>query len=116
MASVHDESYHEPDPFEPSAEERAMAAQILGDNDPGDLLDLHPVETADEVERFVEWAESERMRFTPDDYVRARAEETAADREASAASAERWGGEEVPDGTRGPGATPTGGAASSRGA
>ncbi len=116
MTSMYDDQpHHEADPFEPSAEERAMAAQILGDGDPGHLLDLHPIETADEVERFVEWVESERMRFALDDNVRARAEERAADREAEEASAERWRGEEAPDGTRGPGAMPSGGAPSSRG-
>ncbi len=104
MTSVHDdEPYHEAERFEPSAEEREMAAQSFGDGDPGHLLDLHPVETADEVERFVEWVESERMRFALDDYVRARAEEMAADREAEEALDERWSGEEAPDGTRGPG-------------
>lgn len=117
MNSVYDdEPCHEPEPFEPTEDEWAMAAQILGDVDPGHLLDLHPVEAADEVERFVEWVESERMRFALDDHVRARAEEMAADREAEEASAERWSGEEAPEGTRGPGATPTGGAASGRGA
>src|SRR4051812_47106135 len=82
MTSVHDEPYHEPEPFEPTEDERAMAAQILGDGDPDDFLDLHPVETADEVERFVGWVESERMCQAPDAYIQAQAEEMAAGREA----------------------------------
>ncbi len=62
---------YEPKPFEPTAEEPTMAAKIFGDGDPGHFLDLHPVETADEVERFVEWVESERARLELDANIEA---------------------------------------------